>query len=66
MYRVEVKERGGERQEGDHSTVPNVPCGVERPLVIQGLNLLFSVFLMYRVELKAPSLHCNRYGVGGS
>ena len=35
------------------SIVPNVPCGVERPLIVFKRCVGCIGFLMYRVELKA-------------
>ena len=53
MYRVELKVAPVCRFPSPSSSVPNVPCGVEREIKRFVLALAF-MFLMYRVELKGP------------
>ena len=57
MYRVELKVYLNSSIENDSLVVPNVPCGVER--FIRGRRFTpGTLFLMYRVELKAKSTSC--------
>ena len=52
MYRVELKDYFPYGFLFDHGFhVPNVPCGVER-FKRSWTMMIFSMFLMYRVELK--------------
>ena len=56
MYRVELKGISLPVLAVLNSTVPNVPCGVERyVLSLEGDD--YFVFLMYRVELKERLQH---------
>ncbi len=55
---VESSGYGGCANEVDF--VPNVPCGVERQEALTGYDVA-SLFLMYRVELKARCAPCH-YG----
>ena len=50
MYRVELKDYNRELVKRI-DLVPNVPCGVESGITSL-LDLVFLLFLMYRVELK--------------
>ena len=50
MYRVELKVQNLANI-SDRTSVPNVPCGVER-IYAKLINEMPDLFLMYRVELK--------------
>ena len=52
MYRVELKESIVPGLFRTVTLVPNVPCGVERMILVNFANVPCE-FLMYRVELKA-------------
>ena len=60
MYRVELKDSKPCCSRA-LTSVPNVPCGVESQAPAAYDPLPFTLFLMYRVELKAPckSSHFN-------
>ena len=51
MYRVELKDDWLKEGKGEIWDVPNVPCGVERILLLAP-TFPCILFLMYRVELK--------------
>ena len=52
MYRVELKDVIPDIKNHHLNFVPNVPCGVERKIVLLGPAPPQVEFLMYRVELK--------------
>ncbi len=53
MHRVELKECFISTLHRTYFSVPNAPCGVERP-PLGGWRWVLKAFLMHRVELKAP------------
>ena len=63
MYRVELKVPCKELNTPLYTDVPNVPCGVESYFPFFQWQLL-SLFLMYRVELKAGLAGWLVSGVG--
>ena len=52
MHRVELKVNSITTWKGFSLAVPNAPCGVERLTGVFPFIVVFSMFLMHRVELK--------------
>ncbi len=58
MHRVELKGSSWSGKQFNLSVVPNAPCGVESPLIVEA-DPLIEGFLMHRVELKGVVLRAS-------